>query len=440
MVLVVSGVIKKNPATVAPATLSIWGTEDQTKAFAPLIAKYHVTHPYVTITYTQVGADDYSQHLLQGWSQGNGPDIFFSPNTWIGQMTSYAVPMPASLSVPVVKSSKGIFGVSHQVSTPPAIAPSVSAIHNAYVDAVGSDIDRDGQIWALPLSMDTVVTYYNKDLLNNAKIFEPAKTWPELASQIDANHLTVTDAQGNLVRSGVALGTSNNVPYATDLLTLLMLQNGATMVTADGHAAFNQAPGLTALDFYTSFARSTKTTYSWDGNQSNARDAFTQGKVAYYFGTLADRSTIESSGLNWGVSPMLHLSSQGDNDAVSGSTRYIDVARYPVLMVSKASATANRSTLAWSFVQFASQASNVPAYLQITGGLSAQKSILATQKDDQRLTTYAGQLLTAKTWYHGTGGSTVEGYFKDLITTVVSGRTGSQEALDLATKQVDTTL
>lgn len=440
IVLVVTGVLKKAPTTVAPVTLTIWGTEDQTSAFAPIIGKYRQTHPYATITYRQVSADDYAQQLLQGWSQGTGPDIFFAPNTWIGGMANYAVPMPSDLTVPIVQTTKNLFGVTQQVLTQHVAAPAVSDTIAAYVDAVGSDIERDGQIWALPLSMDTLVLYYNKDLLNNAKVFQPAATWPELASQIQGNHLTVTDADGHLVRSGVALGTANNVPYASDILQLLMLQNGATMVTPESHAAFNQAPGLTALNFYTSFAQSTKTTYSWDGNQTNARDAFVQGKVVYYIGSLADRATIAASSVNWSVAPMLHLSSQGDNDAATGSTRYIDVARYPVLMVSKASATSGRSTQAWSFLQFASQASNVPEYLDVTGGLSAQKSILTKQKDDATLNVYAGQLLTAKTWYHGTAGSSLDQYFNDLITSVVSGRTGAQEALNLAAQQIDSTL
>lgn len=440
IVLVVTGVLKKAPTQITPVTLTIWGTEDQSSAFAPLIAKYKATHPYATITYQKVSADDYAQHLLQGWSQGNGPDIFFTPNTWVGGMANYAVPMPADLTVPVIQTTKGLFGVTQQAVTQHVAAPSTAAIVSAYVDAVGTDIVRDGQVWALPLSMDTIVLYYNKDLLNNAKIFEPASTWPELATQIQNNHLTVTDADGHLVRSGVALGTANNVPYASDLLQLLMMQNGATMVSAEQRAAFNQSAGLTALNFYTSFAQSQKTTFSWDGNQTNALDAFTQGKVAYYFGTLADRTKIEASGINWSVSQMLHLSSQGDNDAASGSTRYIDVARYPVLMVSKASSSSGRATQAWSFLQFASQSANVPDYLDVTGGLSAQKSLLTKQKDDPKFAIYAGQLLTARTWYHGTAGSSLDQYFKDLITSVVSGRSSAQEALNLAADQINSTL
>ncbi len=440
VILVVTGVISKKPTTVAPASLTVWSTDYPEKSFDGIIERYRATHTYVTITVKQVPAEDYLQQLLQAWAQGTGPDVFFVPNTWIGQMSAYGVAMPADLGVPIVKNTKGLFGVSRQVIIQPAKAPSIDAFKNAFVDAVGADIVRENQVWALPLSMDTLVTYYNKDLLNNAKIFEPAKTWPELASQVEANHLTVTDTQGNLVRSAVGLGTSNNVPYASDLLALLMMQNGAQMVDANGQASFNQAPGLTAVNFYTSFARSNKVTYSWDANQSNAKDAFLQGKVAYYFGTLADREAIAASSLNWGVSPMLHLTAEGDNDADSQSQRLIDVARYPVGMISKTAETAGHAKLAWNFLQFASQSSNVPVFLNALHGLSAQRSILATQKNDATFSVYAGQLLTAKTWYHGTGGQTVDGYLSGLITSVASGKTDPQEALDLAVKQVNSTL
>lgn len=438
--LVVTGVVKKKPMTVAPVTLTVWSAEYPDKGFDTIIAKYQTTHPYVSITFKKVASEDYFQQLLQAWAQGTGPDVFFVPNAWIGQMSAYGVAMPSDLSVPIVRTTKGLFGPSRQVLNQLTAAPTLDAFRNTFVDAVSADIIRQNEIWALPLSMDTLVTYYNKDVLNNAKIFEPAKTWPELAAQVDGNHLTVTDAQGNLVRSAVGLGTATNVPYAADVLALLMEQNGAQMVTTDGHTAFNQPPGLTALNFYTSFATSTKVTYSWDANQSNARDAFLQGKVAYYFGSLADRAAIAASSLNWGVSPMLHLTSEGDNDGLTQSQRIIDVARYQVGMVAKTSATLGHSTTAWSFLQFASQSGNVADFLKAVNGLSAHRSLLATQKDDPTLSVFAGQLLTAKTWYHGTGGQSIEQYFNDLITSVATGKVAAQDALDLAAKQVGSTL
>ncbi|MEK7537369.1 MAG: extracellular solute-binding protein [Patescibacteria group bacterium] len=440
VVLVVTGVLKSKPQTVAAVKLSVWGTADNDLALRPLIAKYRQTRSYVTVTYTKVRAEDYAEQLISAWAQGTGPDVFFAPANWIGQMAQYAVPMPANLTVPQVLVSKGLFGTTTKVINNTKLAPSSAILRNSFIEAVTDDVIRDGQVWGLPLGMDTIVTYYNKDLTNNAKIFEPATTWSELQTQVTANRLTITDEQGRLVQSGVALGTANNLPYAADLLALLMLQNGSTMVTPDRQAHLNDDAGLQALRFFLSFAQPKKNNFSWDADQTNARDAFIQGKLGYFFGTLADRAAIEASAVNWGVAPMLHIRKSGDNDGQSGTERYIDAANYEVAMVSKASALSRRTTPAWNFIEYISQAGNVQPYLQATGRLPAIKSLLAQRQDDPTTGLYAKQLLTAKTWYRGNDGPAVEGYLQQLITAGLTEKNDLLELLNLVNKQVQSTL
>lgn len=440
IVLVVTGLLKSAPITATPVKLTVWGTADDEKAIAALTAKYRQTRSYVTVTYTKVREEEYAQQLVSAWAQGTGPDVFFAPSAWIGKMAQYAIPMPADLTVPQVIVSKGIIGTSSKVVANTKTAPSVSALKNTFVEAVTSDVIRDDQTWGLPLSMDTIVLYYNKDLTNNAKIFEPAATWSQLQTQLTANKLTQTDDQGKLVQSGVALGTSNNVPYATDLLALLMMQNGSTMVTSDKQAHINDDAGLQALKFYLSFAQPQKSNYSWDATQTAARDAFLQGKVGYYFGTLGDRTTIAATTLNWGVSPMLHIRASGDNDGTTGSERYIDATRYNVAMVSKASVQAGRSTQAWNYVEFVTQAGNISPYLQLTSQLPAQRSLLAPYENNADLSVFAKQLLTAKSWYRGNDGVAVETYLSQLIDAGLAGKSDLTELLNRTNAQIQSTL
>lgn len=437
VILLVTGVIKNKPVNVAPVSILIWGTDDSAKTFNQLITDYQTNHPYVKITYLRVRPEDYEQQLVNSWAQGQGPDLFFVPHSWVGHMKAFAAPFPASSVVPEVRLSKNLLGTNKQVVDVTQTVPGLITLQDTFVDAVVSDIYLDSQIWGLPLSLDTVALYYNKDLLNNAKIYEPARTWGDLVTQLSG--LTVTDEHGTLVQSGIAMGTSNNVPYATDLLTLLMMQNGATMTSGDKAVRFREAPGLTALNFYTSFAQSKKTSYSWSEDLPNARDAFLQGKVAYMFGTLADRTQIAASNLNWGVSSMPHLSLQGDLTP-AGQVRFIDTALYNVGMVSKAAQIAGKSKYAWSFLSFISRPNEINTYLQLTGRLAARKQILGSQKDDPIKGVFANQLLTARSWYHGTDGPAVDGYLNALITSVVEGKADPQTALNLAADQVQSTL
>lgn len=432
IVLVVTGVIGKKATTAAPVTLVVWGTADGATAYAGLIAKYKEARPYVTITYKKVRAEDYYDQLVAAWAQGIGPDVFFVPNTWVGKMMEFAEPMPATSSIPVVTVKRGLLGNQTSVSTVAQAPPSLTVLKQTYIDAVITDTYREEQLWGLPLAMDTLVLYYNQALLNNARIFEPASTWADLVTQITANQLTVVDSNNTLVRSAVALGTADNVPYSRDILALLMQQNGATMISG-GRATFGSEDGIKALDFYTSFARESKESYSWNAQQPNALEAFLNGKVVYYFGTHADRAAIAASRLQWGVAPMLQIDR-------SQTVQQIDVARYDVAMVSKASKNAKRSAYAWNLVTYWARNDIVPMYLTTTGKLSAQKKILSGQKDDPSIGVFAGQLLTARSWYTGNGGPLIDQYFNALISSVASGQASSAEAIRLTAEQISSTL
>ncbi len=440
IVLLVSGVLKSKPTTVSPVTLTVWGTADERLAFAALAKRYAIQRPYATVTYQVVPAEGYYDRLVSAWAQGNGPDLFFVPQTWIGQMTEFATPMPAQLGVPIVKTGTGLFRNGTEIVQQSLPAPSVTSLKNTFVDAVAQDAVIDGQVWGLPLSMDTIVLYSNKDLLNNAKVFEPAKTWGELLQQLTVNGLTVADDQQSIVQAGVALGSVDNVPYAADLMALLMLQNGWPAIQPNQDSVHMTEAAQTAMDFWLSFANPKKVAYSWNAQQPNAREDFLAGKLAYYFGTLADLATIKKSAVNWAVSPMLHLSTDGDRDGLTNQARVIDAARYDMLMVSKSSQLQGRSTQAWNLLNFVTYESTVPVYLQMTGKLSALRSILSTQKDDPELGTFAAQLLTAKTWYHGHGGQKAEGYLRDLSTSVLEGKATLEDALRLAGEQLTASL
>jgi ABC-type glycerol-3-phosphate transport system substrate-binding protein len=440
IVLVVTGVLKSAPQKATPVTLTIWGTDTDTAGVNAVIEKYRATRPYATISYVTVRPEDYAKQLVSAWAQGTGPDIYFVPSSWIGAMSQYSLPMPADLTVPQVVTSKNLLGKTSKVIVNAKPAPSVATLRNQFVDAVVSDVIRDGQTWGLPVSMDTLVLYYNKALTNNAKIFEPAATWSALQTQVTTNRLTIVDEQGHLVQSGVALGTALNLPYANDLLTLLMMQNGSIMTTSDRKASLSDDAGMQALKFYLSFAQLNKSNYSWDEQQTNARDAFIQGKVAYYFGTWADRSLIAASTLNWGVSSMLHVRPTGDNDGTTNTERFIDAARYNVAMVAKATTTTGRSVQAWNFVEYMSQPGNASYYLQATGRLPAVRSLLSAQSDNPDSGVFVKQMLTAKSWYHGNDGPAVDEYLQKLITNALSGKTDLVELLNLANSQIQSTL
>ena len=153
IILISTGVIKKKPATVGTVKLTMWGTTDPATAFATLIDHYRAEHGYVSITYKQVSATDYQTQLLQAWAQGNGPDIFFAPHTWVNQMAAYSIPEPANIGVPIIKTTKSLLGKTQTVTQPLQAAPNTTSIRNSFTDAVGQDVINNGKTWGRPMAM-----------------------------------------------------------------------------------------------------------------------------------------------------------------------------------------------------------------------------------------------------------------------------------------------
>src|SRR4030042_5595396 len=123
---------------------------------------------------------------------------------------------------------------------------------NFYPAALTDFKGSDGKLYAIPLEIDGLALYYNKDLFTKAGISDPPTDWDTLIE--NAIELTKTDSSGNITQAGVALGCSNNINHSADILSALMLINGVAITTTDGREpSFNTTKGQATLKYYTDF-------------------------------------------------------------------------------------------------------------------------------------------------------------------------------------------
>jgi ABC-type glycerol-3-phosphate transport system substrate-binding protein len=284
---------------VQPIVLNWWRVADGPDTMTDVMTNFNKQYTHIRINYQQFRSEEYEQALLQAWAEDRGPDIFSVPNTWVGKYKTFMLPMPPKLIVSR-RILTGTIKKDYKVITETKVGPTVRDLKNNFVGTIADDVYLDSQTWALPMSFDTLALYYNRDLLNQAKIVEPPVTWDEFIADVKA--LTLIDPQGKIVQAGAALGTASNVNYAADILSVLMLQNGTTMASGSG-ASFNQPsaddknyfPGEAALRFYTDFAAPSKEIYTWNKDMPDSFSAFIQGKTAFYFGYAGDILKIKSS-------------------------------------------------------------------------------------------------------------------------------------------------
>ncbi len=418
--------------------LNYWTAWDEPDTFNDIITAYRQLHPNIRVTVRKLKFEEYERDLLQGWARDAGPDIFSVPNTGVGKYLDFITPMPKTVQLPTLRVSGGCSKDIRIVKeNKPTLIP--ERFDETFLPVVADDVIVDNQIYGLPLATDTLALFYNKDLLTAAKIIAPPKTWQEFVDMVDSSKTNLTKEEGGeIIQSGAALGTAENVNRSVDILSALMMQSGAQMVDASGTAVtFNLAstvnkefnPGFSALTFYTSFANPVRVTYSWNDKQSVAQEAFAAGKVAFFVGYSYQINLIrlQNPQLNFGVAPLPQIALNGPES---------NYANYWVETVAKKTQYANE---AWDFLLFATEEKQVKGYLEKTHKPTALKSLLATQHGDLDLGVFADQLLAAKSWYHGYDYSTMETAMKEMITSINSGKSVN-EALALAAEKIQQTL
>ncbi len=404
-----------------PITINYWRVWDGPEDFAPIIAEYNKIHPNITISYRKLRYDEYEQELLNALAEDRGPDIFSINATWVKRYEKKISPLPEQITMayPVVRGTlkKETFP---ELRTKKSLT--LANLKSSFLDTVYKDVTLEvydanlkantRKIYALPLGIDTLGTFYNKDLLNNAGISELPDYWNK-EFQKDVKILTKQSANGQILQAGVALGTGSNIERASDILAALILQNGTTVIDDQGKVLFRQYvrekdynPGLDAIRFYTDFANPTKDVYSWNKTMPNSLELFIQGKLAIMFGYSYNIPVIRarSPKLNFEVKPFLQI--EGRNDPKN-------VVDYWVETVSSKS---KNKTEAWDFIQFmAAQPDMDKLYLASAKRLAAIRSLIKDQLNDADLGVFAKQILVANTWYHGNNFQVADKAFKDML-------------------------
>lgn len=394
--------------------LTWWKTFESAENIQDLISDYQALHKNVTINYVKKDINDYENELVDALASNKGPDIFTIHNDWLPKHKEKIFPMPST-----------------QMST--------RTYRETFLDVAASDFMEDDKIYALPLAVDVLALYYNKDILGSAGISQPPSTWPELVS--DSQKVTKFSKPGIFSKSGIAMGTASNVNRAVDILNLLMLQNGTKFYSDDKNSAlfaqpislpdsseqFN--PGEVALAFYTQFSDPAKTSYTWNSKSDLSVDAFAQGKAAmmlsyaYMLPIIRDRAP----NLNWAVAAV----PQTTPDASK-----VNFANYWGETVSKSSKNAS---VAWDFLNFITSRQELEKYYAKHKQVSSRKDLLPSQYQDNDIGVFAENALTAKSVYKKDP-DLFEGAFLKSIDDVVLKNFSAGDAISNAAQQINLSL
>lgn len=438
---------KEAQQRMQPLTLTWWSVFSDYDSLAPLIAEYRTIHPNISIQYRKLSFSEYETAILNAMAEDRGPDIISLHNTWLREWQDRLLPAPSVITM-AYKELKGSIKKEEIISLRQTAGPSPKQVANDFLDAVYGDVILEqaqadpraptvSRVYGLPLSLDTMVMYYNRDLLNEAGIAQPAQYWSDF--QKHTKLLTQLDETGELVSSAAAIGTSNNVERSQDILSLLMIQNGTQMADSSGSATFDRytnettgqplPPGAVALVFYNDFANPLKEVYTWNESQPNGLTAFLNGQVTYFFGYAYHLPLIRAQGdnLNFGIAPFPQIE----------GNKPVNFANYWVEAISSKTKYSNE---AWDFLQFITQASRAKKYLVSANLPTALRALVNSQLEESDMSVFASQLPSAASWYRGQDGQAAEQVMTDMIDQMLEADPDPKRILELGAVKVNQTI
>ena len=408
---------------VKATTLNYWTVYNDVGELQRMANEYSLLHPHVTINIKKVRFNEFDDLFVNALADDVEPDIISAHVSSLRKYQSRLAEMPPVVSVSDLR-TKGKYLKETVVVTQNNAMPKVNTLKRDFVTTVAEDVVIDDEIYGIPLALDTLAIYYNKDLLDQSGVPVPPATWNEFHDVVERT--TRFNSNGDIVQSGVPLGTGN-IDNMFDILSLFMMQSrvvmsrGNAVSFADGlskNASYNNNT-LEALRFYTEFAQPTTKVYSWSDKLGGALDAFVTGKAVFYFGFAYDKSRIKSRApqMNLEIIPVPQLYSNTP----------VNVADYWVESVVKKS---KNQTLAWDFIRFMTTPENIEKYTLQTGQPTPLRAQVQIQAEDPEMSAFASQILFAKNWYKGDDKEVAVNAFDNMVTEYLQPHPDPTEALE----------
>ena len=265
---------------VKQTVLTYWGLWEPSTVLEEVIKDYEDKNPGIKIDYRIQSHKDYRERLQTAIASGNGPDIFRYHSAWVPMLSGDLAVLPASVM-------------------------SANDFKTTFYPSASQLLQIDGKIVGLPLMYEGLGLYYNEDILQTAGVQAPT-TWAELkklAGELSVPADKNARKNGTITRGGLAIGNATNVDHFSDILALLILQNGGD----PAEPAYTEVRD--ALVFYTNFIAEDGV---WISSLPSSTVAFAKGDVAMMFAPTWRAHEVKELNpkLKFGIAPVPQLSDE----------------------------------------------------------------------------------------------------------------------------------
>ena len=394
LILVFIGVLPGGKRGEEKINISVWVLDEDTKIWDPILIRFENSYPDINATLEEIAPGNYENELLNALAAGRGPDVFMFNSKWLIEHGDKIAPAPSNKMT--AETFSGFF---------PQVAE--------------QDFVSEGRIYAMPLFVDTLALLYNRDIFDAKGVVFAPGTWKEFEEAVAKLRTFENGKMGD--KAAAIGGTSASVSNAVDLVGLLMLQNGSTIVNESFTRADFGREGEAGLLQYTKFADPQSPLYTWDDSLGLSNEVFANGEVAMAFAYPSDVREIKDSNpfLDFEVSKMPQLDKSNP----------VNFANYWGLAVRSGS---SNLSAAWDFTIFAStDKASAENYIIETGHAPALRFSINNYLNNPDIGVFAGQALTARSWPQADDDQ-VDTIFNDMIKDVISDGVTVEAAISSA--------
>lgn len=379
-------------------SFTVWGEWDQQTFNNLLESSSLADSETITISYQSIPAGQLEDRLVNALARGEGPDVLLTPHTKLLRFSDLLTTVGED------------FYPSRQ-------------FRDTFVEGSEVFLFRDGVI-GLPLAVDPLVMYWNRDILTEAGFVSPPEFWSEVPQY--ARRITETDSNGDIQIAGIGLGSAHNIMYVKEILSSLFQQAENSIVSSGTNGDYrtllseNRASLESAVGLYTQYGNPSSDTYAWSNSFASDRQAFTAGNLGLFFAPASEITRIraENPNLNFDVTtiPQLEDGLKRTNATVYGLS-ILQQAQNKAAILSALQQLTNPTTAA--------------AVTDQTDFAPAHKEVISSGANNAYEQTFFDSAIISRGWLDPDPEATTQ-IFSEIISDVNSGRLSVRQAIQQA--------
>ncbi|KND52083.1 MAG: hypothetical protein AB198_00715 [Parcubacteria bacterium C7867-003] len=402
--------LSRTSGTKISGNLVVWGTMSNA-AFEALYSKSSIREgDVVSLTYVKKEQSDFDRDFVEALAEGKGPDI-------------------------VILRDDSVYKHRNKLFTIPYKSYTERSFKDTFIEEAEIFLTPEGVI-AVPLMVDPMVMYWNRDMFSNALISQPPQYWDQIYSILEKT--TKKDSNANVMQSTIALGEWKNITNAKEIITMLFLQAGTPIVSRQAdrltsvlNDSFGQtvAPSQSSINFYTQFSNPTSNFYTWNRSLPTSLNMFLAGNLAMYLGFSSEIFSIQQKNpnLNFDVTYVPQTRNTAKK-SVFGHMYFFSI-------------TKQSKNIAGAFtaINALTEPSALKSLETVTNLPPVRRDMLVDKPADAFRSVFYNSALISDSWIDPEPDASSSA-FRDMIESITSGRSRASEALGRLSDEINAQL